>query len=263
MCCGRSTRSSRTRRLAVKNSRAHRLGRIAGIAVLTWTFGGSVALPTSGLHILPSGTGTSASYVFDFSADYGGYSERYLGLLDLKQIAQGAVIVSGRNDRVTQDEILHLGVKRESRTSNAIKAHFGSAGIVVPDTASGVADQVFDYNELLSLLGHSDSTVAGSTWRATTMCWISNTLTAPVPVRVSVREDGNVQTLTAQGERRLQAGAAGSPLTADIAVSVNAVFRAGTLTNAALYARETYGRRNVPAGGGVYHWTVNLKGKNS
>lgn len=240
--------------------RARRLSTMAGIAVLAGTLTGSAALATSGgLQILPNGNGASASYVFDFDAEYSGYREHYRGLLDLKQISRDAVIVSGRNDRLTGDELLHLGLKSQSRTSDPFTAHVGPDGLVVSDEETGVADQVFDYNELLSLLRGAGSPPSASTWWANTPCWISNTLTAPVPVRVVVSSGGDAQTLTAHGERRLQAGTPGSPLTADIQISWRASFRDGTLTNAALHAREIYERNGAPAGGGVYHWTVSLK----
>ena len=234
---------------------------IAGTyAVLT-----SAAAAASPLAVLPSRPGESAAYVFDFSAEYGGYSERYHASLDLRERSPEQILVSGSNARITQDEISHTGVRRETRRSQTFVAK--RAGLDAPlagaDERAGVADQVFDYNSLVTLLDKQNDAAGSPQWRGTTRCWISNTVTADVPVRISLRGAPQARTLFAVGRRELEVGTRAEPITARISISVAAVFRRGIMTRADMRAREIYERHGIPAGGGTYHWTVTLKGQTS
>ena len=238
-----------------------RAGCVAGTYVLL----SSMAAVASPLAVLPSHPGEAAAYVFDFAAEYGGYSERYHASLDLRERSARRVLVSGSNARVTQDEISHTGVRYETRRSQTFVANRVGRGarLAGADERAGVADQVFDYNSLLTLLDNQNDATASPQWRGITRCWISNTVTADVPVRISLRGTAQARTLFAVGERELEVGTHAEPIKARITISVAAVFRRGIMTRADMRARETYERHGVPAGGGTYHWTVTLKGQSA
>lgn len=218
------------------------------------------------LTILPDKPGQSASYTFEFHSQYGGYSEKYSGSLHLQQRSSNAVIVSGRNVRITEDAFSNPGVRQIRRFSNTFTAHRAGVdgALDVPSTELGVADQAFDYNSLIALLPQHASRADPAThqWTTTTTCWVSDTVSAAIPVTVSLERKTDAENLTALGRGRVSLSAGRHAVIADMSIAMTAVFAHGTLTRGAMHARETYERNGLPAGGGSYVWTVKVENQN-
>lgn len=214
------------------------------------------------LAILPAANGQSASYVVDFNADYGGYEERYRGSLHLRQTTNDALVLGGTYERsrvgaLSQSEARHAIARAEAV---AARRSGPSRSVVVSGSQLGIADQVFDYNSLLTLLPAHPPRNAGVNWRASTRCWAASTVSAAIPVIVHVDGSAARTTLQATGRKRLAIGSARNPVFADFTVFIAAVFRNGALSYAVEHARETFERHGLPSGGGTYSWTIRLKG---
>jgi hypothetical protein len=214
------------------------------------------------LAILPTANGQSASYVVDFSADYGGYHEGYRASLRLRQTSNDALVLDGTNERskmgaLSQSEAPHSMARVQAVTA---RRSGPSRSVVVSGTQLGIADQVFDYDSLLTLLPAHPPRGAGVSWRASTRCWASNTVSAAIPVIVYVDGSAARATLRATGRKRLAIGSARNPIFADFTVSIAAVFRNGALSYGVEHVHEIFERRGLPSGGGTYSWTIRLKG---
>jgi hypothetical protein len=199
----------------------------------------------------------------DFDADYAGYSERYHGSLQINESADHLVRVGGRNDRITED--ITSRVQRSVERSAPFDARRAgpNRSISVPESQHGIADQIFDYDSLLSLLPSPSQRNGISTWRASTKAWASNAVTTDVPVLIRIRRHNDVSTLTAIGHKRCAVTSTGDPVIADLRVNIVAVFRNGVLIQSQTRAYETYERHGTPAGGGTYSLIVRLKGSTS
>lgn len=212
------------------------------------------------IAMLPSANGQSAAYDIAFNAEYGGYVERYHGTLALTRVDERTVRAGGQNDRVAGLEG-HLS-STSAHTADLLAPRTPLDGtIAVPQSVDAIADQVFDFDSIVTLFS---SRPAGAThWTATSKTWASNTVTADLPVTVELTGDQPHQHLIARGSKRIEVGTAATPIAAQLNISIDARLDNGILTDSTMTARESYTRNRLPAGGGTYSWTLHLKGTNS
>lgn len=235
---------------------------IGALLALVGTGAVSARTTQRDLSIAPSAAVPSATYVFDFQSNYGGYGERYDGTLVMRRRGAKAVVISGKSSRRLS------GVAASSAVpSHHISQPFTAtrrdafAALKYPSSQLGVADLLFDYNSLLALLPqNARERSSANRWVAATPCWVSDKVFASIPVLVTVSRDGNRRRLAATGHAVVPVSFGANAMTASVTVSFNAVFDNDTLQRATMNAHESYQRAGMPAGGGSYGWVVAMKG---
>jgi hypothetical protein len=108
------------------------------------------------------------------------------------------------------------------------------------------------------LPAHATSPLSSTEWTASTTCWVSDTVSASIPVRVRETRSGDTRSLHAVGQSRVALAAGPDAAVTTISIDMTAIFHHNTLVRAAMHAREVNQRNGLPAGGGTYFWTINL-----
>jgi hypothetical protein len=216
----------------------------------------------SGLVLPPNQAERSGSYVFDFASEYGGGPVNEHGTLRLRQRTPARIVISGENVRSGAGALRDTGPPQATTLRERVATRGSDGFIAAPGERSRVADLIFDYDSLVTLLPRRGSELAtGTHWAATTKCWISHTDSTDIPVTVVVAERrGTTTTLRARGAKRVTLVIEGHRVTTDAAVSVDMTFSRNLFSRATMHATQTYARNGIPAGGGSYSWVVKRTG---
>ncbi|HYW53406.1 MAG TPA: hypothetical protein VFF00_07160 [Candidatus Elarobacter sp.] len=218
------------------------------------------ALPAtaSQLALGPDRLQQNQSYVFDFASEYGGGPVQEHGTLSLRRLDSLRVLVSGDNVRSGAGAGRDDGPPPPTTMPERVAVRSADGRIAARGERSRVADLIFDYDSLVTLLPRSGGELAvGTRWTATTRCWVSHTVSTGIPVTVVVTgRHGTTTELRASGAKRLTLVVEGRRVTTDAAVSVEMSFVRERLSRAVMRATQAYRRDGVPAGGGSYSWTA-------
>lgn len=214
------------------------------------------------LTVLPSDARPAASYTVHFRLHYGGYGEVYDGVLQLAQISASSVSISGKTMRLAGDEFASPASRPmlQRLAPQIVARETGDGALSVAADKVGVGDLAFDYNSLIALLPqHATSPPSLTQWTASTTCWVSDTVSAPIPVRVRETRSGDTLALHAIGQSRVPLATGPGAAVTTISIDMTDIFHNNTLVRADMHAREVTQRNGLPAGGGTYFWTINLR----
>jgi len=216
----------------------------------------------SGLVLPPNQADRNGSYVFDFASEYGGGPVTEHGTLRLHQTAPARIVISGENVRSGAGALLDTGPPPATALRDRVATRRGDGFITALGERSRVADLIFDYDSLVTLLPPRGTLLAtGARWAATTRVWVSHTDSAYLPVTVIVTgRRGTTTTLSARGAKKLTLVIDGRRVTTDAIVSIDMTFSRDLFSEATMHATQTYARNGIPAGGGSYSWTVKRTG---
>jgi hypothetical protein len=215
----------------------------------------------SGLVLAPASERNS-SYVVDFTSDYGGGPINEHGTLRLRQQTPTRIVVSGENVRSGAGASYDDGPPPATVLRDRVAVRRADGSIAAPGERSRVADLIFDYNALVTLLPPRGAAfTTGAHWTATTRFWVAHTSSADIPVTVTVvQRNGTTTTLRARGAKKLTLVIDGRRVTTDATVAVDMTFARDLFSAATMHAVQTYARDGNPAGGGSYSWTVKRTG---
>ncbi len=212
----------------------------------------------SGLVLPPNPADRNSAYVFEFASEYGGGPVNEHGTLRLHQTTPARIVISGQNVRSGTGALLDTGPPPATTMRDRAAQRRGDGFITAPGERSRVADLIFDYDSLVTLLPPRGTQLAtGTHWAAKTRVWVSHDTSDDLAVTVTVTgRRGTTTRLSARGAKKLTLVIDGRRVTTDAVISVDMTFSRDLFSEATMHATQTYARNGIPAGGGSYSWTV-------